>query len=52
MLGAGSMVCVNVPAHSTAVGVPAKILIRKTPQVNANDNPGMTMDASLLFYEI
>jgi serine O-acetyltransferase len=31
-IGAGSVVLTNVPSHSTAVGVPAKIITESTPQ--------------------
>ena len=54
-IGACSMVLEDVPAHSVAVGVPAKIIKQK--QINSMmtdaDSPAMTMETNfLLYYDI
>ena len=50
-IGACSMVLEDVPAHSVAIGVPAKIIPRKTP-VPAQYSPALTMETNIFFFEI
>jgi serine O-acetyltransferase len=54
-IGACSMVLEDVPAHSVAVGVPAKIIKQKqiNSLMNDADSPAMTMETNfLLYYDI
>jgi len=50
-IGACSMVLEDVPAHCVAIGVPAKIIPRKTP-VPAQYSPALTMETNIFFFEI
>jgi hypothetical protein len=50
-IGACSMVLEDVPPHCVAIGVPAKIIPRKTP-VPAQYSPALTMETNIFFFEI
>jgi len=45
------MVLVDVPAHTVAIGVPAKIIPRKSP-VSAQYSPALTMETNIFFFDI
>jgi serine O-acetyltransferase len=49
-IGASSMVIGDVPACAVAVGVPAKIILRKPTSTEAS--AGLTMETNMLFYDI
>jgi serine O-acetyltransferase len=52
-IGACSMVLDDVPAHSVAVGVPAKIISRRSVVRSLVDSPAITMQTNqLYFFEI
>ena len=48
-IGASSMVVGDVPSRGVAVGVPAKIILRRTESAYS---PALTMDTNMLFFEI
>lgn len=50
-IGASSMVIGDVPEHSVAVGVPARILLRPKPE-ESSYSPALTMDTNMLFFDI
>jgi len=53
-IGACSMVLEDVPAFSVAVGVPAKVISRRS-NVKLNESPALTMDqtgGTMLFFDI
>lgn len=49
-IGACSMVLDDVPAHSVAVGVPAKIISRRSAVRSLVDSPAITMQTNQLYF--